>query len=438
MTRGFKTLVLALAVASMATAGPAEAAPGTIDPTFGYRGTAVVDFPGEDYAWKVALQRDGKIVLAGYANDSLGVVRLTANGHPDPTFSGDGRTTIPLGTYEFPIGVATMSDGSIILGTYVEDLRSYTDSPVVDAWAQWAVDGAWFALIKLRRDGSLDPSFGRGGIAFSHSKVARPLDDVGVHLASTPAGQIVVLAVRGFNAGYYGYPSGGVVMRFTRDGKMDPTFGVAGTVPAPYAGALPDPSGLAVLSNGRILVAWSVHERGFATFSESDLVHARYLPSGALDSSFGTGGVARPDAMGRPEGAWGIKLAPDGKILVFGQNYGPGRFTAAVMRLHRGGSVDTGFGNGGVATLAIGPSSNFRGVDVQSDGSIVAAVNAYGTNGVARFRPNGSLDRAFGSGGYRQIPFAILSEVAVQPSRVIAVGGHTSVPNGFATIGLTR
>ncbi len=121
-------------------------ADGSLDGTFGFLGFAVLDFlGGDDYGTAVAIAPDGKIVVAGTAVDFSGnkfaVARFTSSGAPDPTFDGDGKRTITFttGLNHWASGVAVRSDNRILVGGTV---------------------GGDFALVQLNGNGSLDTTFG--------------------------------------------------------------------------------------------------------------------------------------------------------------------------------------------------------------------------------------------------------------------------------------
>ena len=441
MIRSVKVILALVLVLGMASteAMAATPPPGTIDVTFGRNGMAVVDFPQHDMAWKVLVQPDRRIVVAGFVGDHIGVIRLTPTGQPDRTFSADGRTTIDIGTYAVPIGLAVGSDGSIVVGAVVYSDRRWASNGVVNLAGNIALDGVRFALIKLRPNGALDPSFGRGGIVLSQTDQVRPGDDFAVDMAMTPSGQILVLATRGKFV-VLGYPAATVMMRFTPAGRVDESFGLAGIAPQGYVGALPYPVAMKVLRDGRLLVLWSLAEQDLlfpvefivgVGSSDQDYLVSRHLPSGLLDPTFGPAGVARADS-GDGDYPWGLTVDKNGRILVYGQSVTPGRFNGTIMRLSPDGSVDGTFGAAGVVTIPVGPSSNIRSITLQRDGRILAAVNAYTAFGVARFDANGRLDPTFGSGGYRSVPLAVVGAVAMQSSRLLVVGEGKPCTPSFA------
>jgi uncharacterized delta-60 repeat protein len=91
---------------------------GALDPTFGAGGTASIDFGSlADLAAGAALQPNGKIVVAGYtqASEDVAVARLNANGSPDATFGVAGKATVEFGVATFGNAVALQSNGRIVV-----------------------------------------------------------------------------------------------------------------------------------------------------------------------------------------------------------------------------------------------------------------------------------------------------------------------------------
>ena len=199
-------------------------------------------------------------------------------------------------------------------------------------------------------------------------------------------------------------------------GSLDPTFGNGGKVLTPGGGATD-----AILQpNSDIVVSG-----GFGV--------ARYLPTGKLGTTFGSGGLASAGFVGG-ESRTGVALQADGKIIWAGSQGNPsfpagGTFAFAVARFNANGSLDTSFGSGGHASVEFfappmeGAQEFARAVLVQPDGKILVAGSARQgqirfapTQGaLARFNANGTLDTSFGTGG------KILS---------------SSLPNGITALGL--
>ncbi|HKA82963.1 MAG TPA: hypothetical protein VKD21_03835 [Acidimicrobiales bacterium] len=94
---------------------------GTPDTTLGGDGTATIDFgAGVDFCNAMALQPDGKIVLVGsIAGGLVAVARLNSDGSPDGTFSTDGRATIDFGDPTGGNAVALQKNGRIVVAGYL-------------------------------------------------------------------------------------------------------------------------------------------------------------------------------------------------------------------------------------------------------------------------------------------------------------------------------
>jgi uncharacterized delta-60 repeat protein len=153
------------------------------------------------------------------------------------------------------------------------------------------------------------------------------------------------------------------------------------------------------------------------------------LTAGALDPSFGSGGIVSTSALySLWSGPDSVAIEPDGKVLTIAVvNNHSGTQSAAVMRFNTNGSVDTSFGNGGTATAQLSSkvSSSPAGVALQSDGKILLAA----TNLLARFNTNCSLDTTFGSGGMVQTLF-VPSALAIQSDGKLDVAGEASDGSG--------
>ncbi|HLA64007.1 MAG TPA: hypothetical protein VK610_06245, partial [Rhodothermales bacterium] len=237
---------------------------------------------------------------------------------------------------------------------------------------------ALFAPAAFAQAGALDPTFGAGGRVQVTTLNNGRMSDV----ALQPDGRALV-------SNPY------VVARLTPGGALDPTFGGGGFVMLPD-GTFAYASALAVLDDGRFYTA-----SGFST-----LFVARFHADGRRDSTFSEDGVAQVPLP--PWGyIWNLALAvqPDGRLVVAGvQRHDDGSdhiMSGMLARLTADGALDATFGNGGV----IG-SETFRpvyDVAVRPDGRILAVGAAtVGTQsgfGLFRFLPSGAPDPTFGSNG---------------------------------------
>jgi uncharacterized delta-60 repeat protein len=205
-------------------------------------------------------------------------------------------------------------------------------------------------------------------------------------------------------------------------GIRDATFGSGGIVVTnlgvdPFGNAIQgNVSAAALQSDGDIVVS-------VVNTATGDSGLLRYLPNGTRDTTFGTGGFVAFPADANPAGGFSPKLAvqSDDKILAATQGSAPnGSGEFAVVRFNANGTVDQGFGHGGVATSMVQDSGvqGAQDVLVQPDGKILTGGEAVSSTvegefdgGLVRFNANGSVDQSFGTGGQvlvRNDPFITL------------------------------
>lgn len=396
-------ILLAAGLASVAvSSAPALANPGDLDPGFNGDGTAVTHLAGTDWGEAVAVQPDGKIVVAATASGRsahrFAIVRYTAAGKLDSTFSGNGKAQTKISDCgcASAFALALQPDGKIVVAGMTWVMTSN------------GLGRARFALVRYRSNGSLDRSFGqKGRIITDLSRGYEAAHAVIVR----PNGKIVVA---GTAAGFRTI----ALVRYKPDGTLDPTFGSDGEALADVAaGRSEGASDLAAQANGKLVASGSVALQ-FAL--------VRFTRSGVLDTGFGGDGVVTTDFGGQASAA-GVATLADGKIVAGGTREEGG---VVLARYKSGGSLDPTFDDDGKAVASAVVTVN--DVVVQEDGRIVAA----GTNGsgfrLARFGVDGSLDSTFGSGGTVSTNFpgddTEVEEVALQADgRLVAVGwtGHS-------------
>lgn len=195
-----------------------------------------------------------------------------------------------------------------------------------------------------------------------------------------------------------------LLARFFPEGSPDPSFGLAGVATASLSGA----SGLGVdavtvAPDGDVLLAGSAALGGSG---QRAILLARFSPNGALDSSFGSGGIvtfAPPGALvAEPEA---LAVQPDGAVLVAGRSAAAGTGGNFLLaRFLPGGVLDPSFAQGGYATAFQSASASEAGaMALEPDGRIVVAGDVSapreGAFALARYLPDGQLDPSFGAGG---------------------------------------
>ena len=265
------------------------------------------------------------------------------------------------------------------------------------------------AVLRLRPDGSLDRGFGRGGVAtFGTAR-----GDAAYDVAVQPDGRIVV-------AGSGGEGADVTVVRLRRDGAIDRGFGVRGRA-AVDLGGIEIGNAVAHQRDGRIVVAG-------ATTEGDDMAVVRLNRDGTPDRRFGRRGRVLIDAGGSDE-ASAVAVSRTGASWSRGSTSLGGDL--AVVRLRRDGSLDRGFGRRGIRRLGFGGDDFAFDLALRPDGGVVVA--GRGGRGqamaVARLRPGGALDPAFGRGGRAMVDFAGDRDTALAlgSDRRIVVAGSTDV-----------
>ena len=322
---------------------------GSLDTSFGSGGkvtTAIGLY--EDFAYSTAIQRDGKIVVAGYSyngsNDDFALVRYNLNGSLDTSFGSGGKVTTAIGSsHDYANSVAIQSDGKIVVAGY--SFNGSNDD---------------FALARYNVDGSLDTSFGSGG------KVTTAIgsSDEIYSVVIQSDGKIVASG-----NSWNGSNDDFALVRYNVDGSLDTSFGSGGKVTTAIGPANDYADSVVIQSDGKIVVAgasWNGENNDFAL--------ARYNVDGSLDTSFGIGGKVTTAIRSSDDSANFVVIQSDGKIVAAGYSSNGGKGVFALARYNVDGSLDTSFGTGGKVTTAIGSSEDDAySVAIQSDGKIVAA-----------------------------------------------------------------
>lgn len=302
--------------------------------------------------------------------------------------------------------------GSTFANSYFQEMVRQPDGAIVLAGQTEAVKGIYnesTGFVQRRTaTGALDTGFG-GGLVRVPEVGGLTLQSDGRVLVGVPESS--------------GCSAESTVRRLGPDGAPDPSFGKDGiSAKVPFASSY-----LAVDAQGRIVVAGvgplgPCRRVGMPPF---DLMLARLLPNGALDQSFGQGGVAR--AMTEKEISsdtiGGLAIREDGSILVAG--YGGLRaFTPA-------GAVDTSFGKGGLVAVGATP-----GALLELPGGKVALATSTATSPwssghfvVSRHLADGSLDPEFGGDGKIDLALGEVdtpTALAAGPEGSILLGGETS------------
>jgi uncharacterized delta-60 repeat protein len=360
-------------------------ADGTLDPSFSGDGKQTTAFAGPDAATGVAVQADGKIVAVGQsasgAGNEFALARYNPNGTLDTSFSGDGKQTTDF--TGGATGVALQADGKIVAAGRVGS----------------GTTGGDFALARYNPNGSLDTSF--SGDGKQTTDFGGAYDGGATAVALQGDGKIVAVGTGG------GPPdSDFAIARYRPNGTLDASFSGDGKRMTDFGG-FDVATGVALQANGKIV---AVGRDG-----SSDFALARYNANGSLDASFSGDGKQTTDFGGSFDGASGVALQGDGKIVAVG---GGGAGDFALARYNPNGSLDTSFSGDGKQTTDFGFFERANGVALQGDGKIVVVGGA----ALARYNPNGSLDTSFSGDGKQTTDFGATAVALQGDGKIVAVG----------------
>lgn len=231
-------------------------------------------------------------------------------------------------------------------------------------------------------------------------------------------------------------PNGDFMLaRYTPQGAPDLTFGVGGVITTDFDGESWDEARtLALQPDGRVLLGGSTNAGGGAgvLYGADQLALARYTPQGFLDGTFGDGGTVAVDGGSMVEAVRALALGPDGQIVAAGFVDGEHGGDMLLARFGRHGALDPTFGAGGMTiTAQESGAGRLEGVALQSDGWIVAAgqmaTDHHGDFAAVRYRPDGHPDASFGKDGLATFDFQGRDDRAhalvLQPDgRIVAAG----------------
>jgi uncharacterized delta-60 repeat protein len=418
---------------------------GDLDTTFGTGGVVLTDVNailsrfvpgGFEQISALALQTDGKIVAAGYCDLNpmfvgiyeFALARYNNDGTLDSSFGTGGivvtnvATLFSLGVFTFSEinSIALQTDGKIVAGGYTSDIL------------------ANFALARYNADGTLDSSFGTGGVVvtniatvFSQSPESCRINSI----ALQTDGKIVAggLSTGGALANF-------ALARYNTDGTLDSSFGTGGVVVINVATVLSQSPQACLINSIALQTDGKIVAGGLRAGALDNFALARYNTDGTLDSSFGTGGVVVTNVSpGHSSDISSIVLQSDGKIVAAG--YLSFVRTFALARYNTDGTLDSSFGTGG---LVVGPEGTASAVALDPFGNIIVAG---ATNGirpsflVVCYKPDGTRNAGFGTGGIVSTNVGTVVSmtgtagnaiaVAIQPDGKIIAAGESSLNNGY-------
>jgi uncharacterized delta-60 repeat protein len=401
-----RAAALIVALVAALVAGPAAAGPGSLDPFFSHDGLQTA-FPNGAVAYAVAIDHHGRIVLAGATlsdDPDIALARFTPGGALDTTFGSAGKVRTDLGADEYAFDVAIQDDGGIVVvgerRARVSDkivVERYRPNGTLDqgfANAGTALTGfgrrfqsasavaispdggivvagstsngitSRSALARYLPDGRLDRDFGGDGrVTVDVSRSGERFTDVVVQ----PDGRIVA-------AGWseLSLVPAFVAVRTTVEGRLDETFSHDGIARIDVAPGADKAMALALQGDGKVVLAGASSAAGRDEWSV-----IRLGPRGHLDTDFGERGRVVSDFGAGFDEADGVVVQPNGRIVVAGRIRAGRHDDVGLLRLKAGGRHDRTFGAGGrVLTDVAGGTDAARDLAIEANGKIVVAGEA--------------------------------------------------------------
>ncbi len=316
--------------------------------------------PGIDGIRQIKVRPDGKILVLGRYK----LILLKENGEFESEFL---FTSPDINLF----ALFLQKDEKIIVAGYYDDSSDY-----------------FFYIARLNSNLTWDLSFGTSGqIQLFNDNFSKEIYAIQVDESER------ILLVGHYNFEY-------AVLRLLSNGNLDTSFAIGGM--KTFTGDTDNNNlyRISLLADGKLLVTGEAADSS----DNGRFVVARLNTNGSLDTGFGVGGIGRYEFSVSAGG--GIHtLQRDGKILLCGvSDNGSSNDAFSLVRFHENGAIDSSFGNGGLVTTQVNPSNNASAysVFVQEDGKILASGET--NNGaniplVIRFHENGAIDTSFGVGG---------------------------------------
>ena len=307
------------------------------------------------------------------------------------------------------------SDGKIVAAG-----RTYRD----------ATDGD-FGLARYNANGSMDTSFGTGGIVYTDfSGGSDSLESIAIQADSK------IVAVGFTTSDFTTWQI--ALARYNTNGTLDSSFGTGGEVITYLPGPVEQAYAVALQADGKILLAAGTYSGSTA----SDFVVLRYNTNGTPDNTFGTNGYAITDFASQDDFAQSLVVLSDGRILLGGYTGPYPAYNFALARYNANGTLDSSFGTGGKVVSDFNNNTDqIYKVLIDGAGKILAAGSSGTDFALARYNANGTLDSSFGTGGL--ITTSILgSEVAqdaaLTPDGRVTLAGYSAVSGGRADFAIAR
>lgn len=273
---------------------------GTLDTTFNHGGKVITDFGGsDDIIYAMALQNDGKIVVAGQVSKvgslttRFALARYNTNGALDKSFGTNGTVLTLINSNCEAFAIAIQNDGKIIVAGDTYNGSDYD-----------------FAMTRYNSNGTLDAGFGNNGII---ATAVGNFNDMAKAVAIDPDGRILLA---GFTSKDGFIDDDFAVVRYLSTGQQDKTFGLNGIATMKIGEGSDYCNDMAIQSDGKIVLAGqTINQRRF-----SDFAVARFNSNGTIDSAFGDNGKTITALTARTDDGFATTLQGE-KIIVAGDAF---------------------------------------------------------------------------------------------------------------------
>ncbi|NOZ24904.1 MAG: hypothetical protein GXO94_02280 [Nitrospirae bacterium] len=345
-----------------------------------------------------------------------GTVVLQNNGDDDLTVTSDGtfefETSLPVGSaYEVTVDRQPYGQSCFV----ANGTGTIADADVTDV------------TVECHDSGSLDATFGSGGIVVSHDAAGGGGEDSGYSITTGPGGKILVAgkSLIGHTAALPPRDDYGIVTwKYNPDGTPDTAFGNDGVVVySPDQGGIDTGFSITTDSEGKILVAGQVDLGGY-TYA----VILKYASDGTPEGSFDDDGTVLYD-IERPYVYAGYSITTDSKdkVLVTGFRHESGIIT---LRYNGDGTPDNSFDSDGTALYhdPLSASDSDYGYSIAIDSKERILVTGYSTGSnsmlILRYKSDGELDASFGKEG---VVFASSSGLLYSTGRSITTDSEDRI-----------
>ncbi len=337
---------------------------GSLDNSFGVNGVVITDIDSSsNFAQSIAIQPDGKIVVAGFTynsvtgNDYL-LLRYNSNGSLDTTFNSTGFVVTAIDSLQdIAKKIVVQPDGKLVVAGYT---LTYIDYNQYYSYYD-------FAIVRYNSDGSLDNSFGTNGIVTT--SISDSSTDAVSDIALQSDGKIVVTG-----NSQIGFESDFAIARYNTDGSLDSSFGSNGKVTTSID-SIDASNGISIQSDGKIVIVGTSYQS-----TNPAITVLRYNSNGTLDNTFDNDGIVttQTDSLSVANSVFTIS---NQKIIVAGYTFNGSESDFVLARYNNNGSLDSTFHYDGIVRTDFGSTN-----DIAYD----AALMLYGKRIVAVGSSSGS------------------------------------------------